>query len=198
MIKRFFDIIFSLFTLLLFFWVVLISWLLAVIDTRTNGIFIQERIGQYGKKFKIYKLRTIPISSPPENALISQIGQLLRNYKLDELPQLFNILKGDMSLVGPRPDVPGYYDLLEGENRKILELKPGLTSLASIKYNKEELLLQQQELPLVYNDSVIFPDKVQLNLAYYYNRSFGGDILIILKTVWFAFFKNSTSDSKRI
>nr|WP_315164812.1 sugar transferase [uncultured Flavobacterium sp.] len=198
MIKRFFDIIFSLFILLLFFWVVLISWLLAVIDTRTNGIFIQERIGQYGKKFKIYKLRTIPISSPPENARISQIGQLLRNYKLDELPQLFNILKGDMSVVGPRPDVPGYYDLLEDENRKILELKPGLTSLASIKYNKEELLLQQQELPIVYNDSVIFPDKVRLNLAYYYNRSFGGDILIILKTVWFAFFKNSTSDSKRI
>ena len=189
MIKRFFDIIFSLFTLVLFFWVILISWLLAVIDTHTNGIFVQERIGQYGKKFKIYKLRTIPISSSSKNYRISKIGKLLRYYKLDELPQLFNILKGDMSMVGPRPDLPGYYDLLEGENRKILELKPGLTSLASIKYNKEEFLLQKQELPLVYNNSIILPDKVRLNLAYYYNRSFWGDILLILKTVWFTFFK---------
>lgn len=189
MIKRFFDIIFSLFTLVLFFWVILISWLLAVIDTHTNGIFLQERIGQYGKKFKIYKLRTIPISSSSEDYRISKIGQLLRYYKLDELPQLYNILKGDMSVVGPRPDLPGYYDLLEGENRKILELKPGLTSLASLKYNKEEFLLEKQESPLTYNDSFIFPDKVRLNLAYYYNQSFGGDIVIVLKTVWFTFFK---------
>lgn len=189
MIKRFFDIIFSLFTLVLFFWVILISWLLAVIDTHTNGIFLQERIGQYGKKFKIYKLRTIPILSSSEDYRISKIGQLLRYYKLDELPQLYNILKGDMSVVGPRPDLPGYYDLLEGENRKILELKPGLTSLASLKYNKEEFLLEKQESPLTYNDSIIFPDKVRLNLAYYYNRSFRGDIVIVLKTVWFTFFK---------
>ncbi|MFV8372634.1 sugar transferase [Flavobacterium sp. LB2P74] len=189
MIKRFFDIVFSLFTLLLFFWVVLISWLLAIIDTQTNGIFIQERIGQYGKKFKIYKLRTLQIPSSSEEVLISKIGQLLRHYKLDELPQLFNVLKGDMSFVGPRPDVPGYYDLLKGESRKILELKPGLTSLASLKYAKEELLLEKQESPLVYNETIIFPDKVRLNLEYYYNQSFGGDILIILKTVWFTFFK---------
>ena len=106
------------------------------------------------------------------------------------MPQLFNVLKGDMSLVGPRPDVPGYYDLLEGENRKILELKPGLTSLASIKYAKEELLLKQQESPLLYNNTVLFPDKVRLNLAYYKNRSFSGDLLLILKTVWVTFFKN--------
>jgi lipopolysaccharide/colanic/teichoic acid biosynthesis glycosyltransferase len=193
MSKRLFDILFSLFTLILFFWVILISWLLAVIDTHTNGIFVQERIGQYGKKFKIYKLRTISISSSSEDYRISKIGKLLRYYKLDELPQLYNILKGNMSVVGPRPDVPGYYDLLEGENRKILELKPGLTSLASIKYNKEEFLLEKQEDPLAYNDSIIFPDKVRLNLAYYYNRSFAGDIVIILKTVWFTFFKREYS-----
>jgi lipopolysaccharide/colanic/teichoic acid biosynthesis glycosyltransferase len=189
MIKRFFDIVFSLFTLVLFFWVILISWLLTVVDTHTNGIFVQERIGQYGKKFKIYKLRTISISLSSENYHISNIGKLLRYYKLDELPQLYNILRGDMSVVGPRPDLPGYYDLLEGENRKILELKPGLTSLASLKYNKEEFLLANKESPLAYNDSVIFPDKVRLNLAYYYNRSFGGDIVIVFKTVWFTFFK---------
>ena len=193
MSKRLFDILFSFFTLILFFWVILISWLLAVIDTHTNGIFVQERIGQYGKKFKIYKLRTIPISSSSKDYRISKIGKLLRYYKLDELPQLYNILKGNMSVVGPRPDVPGYYDFLEGENRKILELKPGLTSLASLKYNKEEFLLEKQESPLAYNDSIIFPDKVLLNLAYYYNRSFGGDIVIIIKTVWFTFFKKEYS-----
>ena len=188
MAKRIFDIVFSLFALFLFSWVLLISWLLAVLDTHTNGIFIQERIGQYGRKFKIYKLRTMQISSFSGDLYVSRIGRILRDYKLDELPQLFSILKGDMSLVGPRPDLPGYYDLLTGENRKILELKPGLTSLASLKYSKEEHLLAKQQEPLLYNDQIIFPDKVQLNLHYYYHRSFWGDMVIILKTFWVAFF----------
>ena len=189
MTKRLFDIVFSLFTLLLFFWVLLISWLLAVIDTHTNGIFTQERIGQHGVPFKIYKLRTIRTEFHSGEKYISRIGQFLRRFKLDELPQFFTVLKGEMSIVGPRPDLPGYYDLLEGENRKILELKPGLTSLASIKYNKEEFLLQKQESPLVYNDSIIFPDKVRLNLAYYYHRSFWGDLVVIWNTVWVVFFR---------
>jgi lipopolysaccharide/colanic/teichoic acid biosynthesis glycosyltransferase len=189
MTKRLFDIVFSLFTLLLFFWVLLISWLLAAMDTHTNGIFLQERIGQFGVPFKIYKLRTIRTESHTGKKYISRIGQFLRRFKLDEMPQFFNVLKGEMSIVGARPDVTGYYNLLTGENRKILELKPGLTSLASIKYNKEEFMLQKQELPLVYNDSVIFPDKVRMNLAYYYNRSFSGDILLILKTVRVVFFR---------
>lgn len=170
---------------------------MAVIDTKTNGIFIQERIGQYGRKFKIYKLRTMQVSSLSEEKRISRIGKILRNYKLDELPQLFNILKGEMSVVGPRPDLPGYYDLLAGENRKILELKPGLTSLASLKYNKEEQLLEKQESPAIYNDSVIFPDKVRLNLDYYYHRSFWGDIVIVFKTVWITFLeKNGRTSNK--
>lgn len=189
MVKRFFDIIFSLFTLLLFFWVVLIAWLFAIIDTRTNGIFLQERIGQFGIPFKIYKLRTIQVSSSSGDARISKIGKFLRRYKLDELPQLFNVLIGEMSVVGPRPDLPGYYDLLEGENRKILELKPGLTSEAALKYSAEGQLLENQEFPLDYNNNSIFPDKVRLNLDYYYHRSFWGDIGIILKTVWFTFFR---------
>lgn len=189
MTKRLFDIVFSLFTLLLFSWVLLISWLLAVIDTHTNGIFTQERIGQYGVPFKIYKLCTIRTESQSDKKYISRIGQFLRRFKLDEMPQFFTVLKGEMSIVGPRPDLPGYYDLLTGENRKILELKPGLTSLASIKYNKEEFLLQKQESPLVYNDSIIFPDKVRLNLAYYYNRSFWVDLVVIWNTVWVVFFR---------
>ena len=189
MIKRFFDIIFSLFTLLFFFWVVCIAWLLAAIDTHTNGIFIQERIGQFGNPFKIYKLRTIQVSPSSGNPRISKIGKFLRSYKLDELPQFLNVLKGEMSIVGPRPDLQGYYDLLQGENRKILELKPGLTSPAALKYSAEEQLLEKQDLPLLYNNNSIFPDKVQLNLDYYYHRSFCRDMVIIFKTVWYTFFR---------
>ncbi|WP_281228058.1 sugar transferase [Flavobacterium aquiphilum] len=190
-IKRLFDVFFSVVGLSLFFWLLLLSWFLAVIDTRTNGVFIHERIGQFGKGFKIYKLRTIQISSNSETFQISKIGRFLRNYKLDELPQLINVLKGDMSVVGPRPDITGYYDLLEGENRKILELKPGLTSTASLKYFNEDDLLAAQEDPLYYNDHVLFPDKVQLNLDYYYHHSLLVDLKIIFRTCRFILGKKS-------
>jgi len=113
---------------------------------------------------------------------VSRYGKMLRQYKLDELPQLFNILIGDMSFVGPRPDVEGYYDRLHGENRKILELKPGLCSWTSLKYIDEEELLQKQQNPLKYNDEIIFPDKVKMNLEYYYNQSFWEDIKILWAT----------------
>jgi lipopolysaccharide/colanic/teichoic acid biosynthesis glycosyltransferase len=189
MAKRLFDIVFALFTILLFSWVLLILWMIAIADTSTNGVFIQERIGQFGKKFKIYKFRSMQHSASSEERRISKIAQFLRKYKLDELAQFFNVLKGEMSIVGPRPDLSGYYDLLEGENRKILELKPGLTSLAALKYYNEEQLLACQQDPLWFNDQVIFPDKVQLNLDYYYHRSFWGDINIIMKTVSFIFRK---------
>jgi lipopolysaccharide/colanic/teichoic acid biosynthesis glycosyltransferase len=171
--------------LFLFSWLLLLAWILAIADTQTNGIFTQERIGQFGNKFKIYKLRTFQINRNGEDVTVSRIGKILRNYKLDELPQLINVLKGEMSIVGPRPDIAGYYDALEGENRKILELKPGLTSLASLKYYNEDELLNQQEFPLQYNDAVLFPDKVQLNLHYYYHHSFCGDLKIILDTCSF-------------
>lgn len=180
--KRVFDIVLALIITVLFSWFLIILWLIAIVDTRTNGIFIQERIGQFGGKFEIFKLRTIQIF-PTEKSSVTKVGQLLRKYKLDEFPQLFNVLKGEMSFVGPRPDLPGYYDLLEGENRKIVELKPGLSSPAALKYYNEEDLLAQQKDPLWFNDNVIFPDKVQLNLNYYYHRSFWGDIKIILKSV---------------
>lgn len=188
-IKRLFDISFSVFVLFLFFWLILLAWFFAIIDTRSNGIFTQERIGQFGKGFKIYKLRTIQIMSNTQTLHISKIGRFLRNYKLDELPQLINVLKGEMSIVGPRPDIAGYYDLLEGENRKILELKPGLTSLASLKYFSEDTLLGMQEEPLWFNDNVLFPDKVRLNLSYYYHQSFYGDLKIIADTFKFMFKK---------
>ena len=184
MVKRLFDVFFSLALLLIFFWVIIIVWIIAVIDTHSNGVFVQERIGRYGAKFKIYKIRTIRNSTPSDLTSISKIGKFFRKSKLDELPQLFNILKGDMSVVGPRPDISGYHDMLEGEERKILELKPGLTSLASIKYVNEEDLLAKQKEPSQYNNQVIFPDKVKMNLDYYYQRSFFWDIKIIWKTIF--------------
>lgn len=117
------------------------------------------------------------------NKSISKLGIFLRKSKLDELPQLFNIFLGHMSFVGPRPDIAGYYNSLQGEERMILKLRPGLTSEASLKYFDEEVLLQQQENPKEYNNTVIFPDKVKLNLHYYYNHSLLGDIKIIHKTL---------------
>jgi len=178
MTKRPFDFLFSLLSLVVLLPVVLGSWLLAAIDTQSNGLFLQERIGQFGKPFLMYKLRTMH----PITTNISSIGTFLRRYKLDELPQLFNVLQGTMSIVGPRPDIAGYYDTLQGETRNILQLKPGLTSEAAIKYAQEETLLQQQENPLQYNNTVLFPDKVRMNLDYYYHRTFYGDLKIIWKT----------------
>lgn len=178
-IKRAFDLIFSFTALLLFGWVIVIGFIVASIDTLSNGLFTQKRIGQYGVPFTIYKLKTIR----PKTTTISPVGKLLRKSKIDELPQLFNVLFGTMSFVGPRPDIPGYYDKLEGDYRKILALKPGITCEASIKYANEELILEKQENPLQYNDTVIFPDKVQMNLTYYHTRTFLGDLNILLKTI---------------
>ncbi|MGV8947307.1 MAG: sugar transferase [Lutibacter sp.] len=179
MTKRIFDLTFSLIAIALFFPVLLICLLLASADTNSTGLFLQERIGRLGKPFTIFKLRTM--HSKTSN--ISHIGTFFRKFKLDELPQLFNVLLGNMSVVGPRPDVPGYYDNLKGEARKILELKPGLTSIATIKYADEEAILLQQQNPLLYNDTVLFPDKVKLNLDYYDHHTFFGDLKIIGQTL---------------
>ena len=110
-------------------------------------------------------------------------GAILNKYKLNELPQLWNVLKGEMSFVGPRPDVEGYADKLTGEDRNILLLKPGITGPATLKYRNEEELLAQQDEPLKYNDEVIWPDKVKINLKYFNEQSFLGDLKIIIKTI---------------
>ena len=179
MTKRIFDILFSLLGLIFFGWIIVFLWILASIDTKSNGLFVQKRIGQFGKVFSIYKIKTMH----PQTANISRLGAFFRKSKIDELPQLWNVFIGTMSFVGYRPDIAGYYDLLQGENRKILQLKPGITSEASIKYADEEAVLSQQSNPLVYNDTVIFPDKVKMNLDYYYHHSFMGDLKIIFKTL---------------
>jgi lipopolysaccharide/colanic/teichoic acid biosynthesis glycosyltransferase len=153
-------------------------------------IFKQKRVGQYGRLFTVYKFRsmkvagegTTSIASTEENR-ITPLGKKLRRYKLDELPELWNVLRGDMSFVGPRPDVPGYADKLEGRDRDILKLKPGITGPASLKYRQEEDLLSTVDNPQEYNDRVIYPDKVRLNLYYLDNYSFGKDIEMIVCTV---------------
>lgn len=142
-------------------------------------LFKQIRIGKNGVPFTIYKLRTIPEGATIPNAW----GAFLRKSKLDELPQLLNVLKGEMTLVGPRPDVPGYADLLQGDDRIILTLKPGITGLASLKYRNEEQLLAQQPNPKQYNDEVIWPDKVRINKWYASNRTFLIDLQIIFYTL---------------
>ena len=155
-------------------------------------LFKQERIGQHGKPFDIYKIRTMKASCDNKNMFVTTanddrilpFGKWLRKTKLDEIVELVNVLKGDMSFVGPRPDVKGYADKLEGEDRKILELRPGITGPASLKYINEEEILAKADNPQQYNDEVIFPDKVKINLDYYYNRSFWGDIKIILNTIF--------------
>lgn len=152
-------------------------------------IFSQKRVGQYGKLFTMYKFRSMTVGhggssiSVAGESRITPLGAKLRKYKLDELPELWNVLIGDMSFVGPRPDVPGYVDILEGNNRRVLELKPGITGPASLKYRNEEEILAMQDDPIKYNDEVIFPDKVKINLKYLDNWSFFEDIKIIIHTV---------------
>lgn len=152
-------------------------------------IFCQKRVGQHGKLFTMYKFRSMKVKhsgssiSVKGESRITPFGAVLRKYKLDELPELWNVLIGDMSLVGPRPDVPGYADKLEGDDRRMLLLKPGITGPASLKYRNEEELLAEQADPQKYNDEVLFPDKVRINIEYLDNWSFGYDIKIILCTV---------------
>ena len=153
---------------------------ITAIDTQSNGFFTQERIGQYGKSFLIYKLRTLHVKTNKT----SLWGRMLRKTKLDELPQLLNILKGQMTFVGPRPDVPGYADKLEGADQIILKLKPGITGLASLKYRNEEQILSQQPNPQLYNDEVIWLDKVRINKWYAQNRTLIMDLQILFYTLF--------------
>ena len=177
--KRFFDLLLAVSLLVFFHWILIFSWLFSALTTSSNGVFIQKRVGRYGELFSIYKLRTMHLKSKQ----INKFGAFLRKSKIDELPQLLNVIKGDMSFVGPRPDVQGYADKLTGENRKILELRPGITSLASLKYFNEEEILKYIDAPEDYNNNIIYPDKVKLNMEYYYNKSFLGDLKVIVKTV---------------
>ena len=191
MMKRLFDFITSLIGLILFSPIFIILSLLVKIYSEGSIFFIQERIGRNGKIFSMIKFRSMTVVQISNSTIsvkgdvrITKIGVFLRKYKLDELPELWNVLKGDMSFVGPRPDVCGYADNLKGLDRKILELRPGITGVASLKYYNEEDVLALQDNPLKFNDEVIYPDKVRLNLDYYYNNNLWIDIKIIFATIF--------------
>lgn len=189
-LKRSFDLLLSTSGLLLFGWLILLTYLVATIDTRQNGLFMQTRIGRYGKRFRVMKIRTMRNLAHIQTTVTTQndpritlIGHFLRRTKLDELPQLINVLVGQMSFVGPRPDVPGFADHLEGEDRIVLSVRPGITGPASLVYRNEEQLLAAQYDPELFNRTVLFPEKVRVNRDYVRNYRFSKDIEYIFRTV---------------
>ena len=188
--KRLFDIILSVIGICLTWWLMLLAWIIASVETNSNGLFMQERIGKEGKPFLVFKIKTMkPVEGIDTTVTISsdsritKSGDFFRNMKIDELPQLFNVLFGTMSFVGPRPDVPGFADKLKGKDRIILSLRPGITGPASLKYRDEESLLAKQKDPERYNKDIIWPDKVDINKVYIQEWSLQKDIEYILKTV---------------
>ena len=191
MIKWLFDRLMAFVGLLLLWTALLVVAILIKIKMpRGSIIFKQKRVGLNGKLFTMYKFRTMIVGhggssvSVAGESRITPLGRILRKYKLDELPELWNVFIGDMSFVGPRPDIPGYADALVGRDCDILKLRPGITGPASLKYANEEEILAQVENPKEYNDTVIFPDKVRINLDYYRNHSFVGDLKLILATIF--------------
>ncbi len=189
-IKRLFDILFSVFGLAVSGWLIGLAVLAARWSTGRSGLFRQRRVGRYGRDFTIYKIRTmseIPgISTSVTTDLdprVTRFGRFLRKFKIDELPQLYNVLRGDMSVVGPRPDVADLVSTLQGPDRIILAVRPGITGPASIKYRNEETLLAAQGNPDLYNRTVIYPDKTRLNREYVEQYRFIWDIQLLIQTI---------------
>ena len=189
-IKRWFDCLLSLVGVFLVAApMIAIAVCIRIVDG-SPVLFRQERIGRHGRLFTIFKYRTMTQSrvagstiTVAGDARVTTLGKWLRRFKLDELPQLFNVLKGEMSFVGPRPDVSGYMDRLNGEAVRLLELRPGITGPASLAFRNEDVLLAQATDPVEFNDRVLFPEKVRLNLEYMKRISFVSDVGYILKTV---------------
>ena len=188
--KRGFDIVFSFFGLVICAIPIVLLVTIATISTKRFGLFVQTRVGRHAKLFKIFKIRTMKHPNDEnfitlrDDARLSAFGKMIRKYHLDELPQIFNVLKGDMSFVGPRPDVAGYADLLQGGDRIILSVRPGITGPATIKFKNEEVLLAQQSDAKKYNDTVIWKEKVRINKEDILNWTLLGDINYIFKTIF--------------
>lgn len=190
-IKRMFDVILAIILLLLTWPILLIAMFIARIDCKASGLFSQRRIGRHGKPFTIYKIRTMRANDASKegyvtasnDARISKSGAFFRKSKIDELPQLWNIIIGEMSFIGPRPDMPGYADKLSGDDRAVLQLRPGITGPATLKYRNEEDILAAQDDPQAYNDKVLWPDKVAINRAYLDNYSFFEDLRLLWRTI---------------
>ena len=167
--------------------------LIAILIWITSGspiLFTQERVGKGGQIFYVKKFRTMSVRSVEDSSItvagdsrVTAIGSYLRRWKLDELPQLWNVLVGEMSLVGPRPDVPGYADKLQGDDRKLLLLRPGITGPATLAYRNEEEILAKVSDPVQYNNEIIYPDKVRINLEYMEKCSLMQDLKYILETM---------------
>ncbi|PKK38871.1 Lipid carrier : UDP-N-acetylgalactosaminyltransferase [Clostridiaceae bacterium JG1575] len=172
-----------------------------VIKATSKGpvFFLQKRVGRYGKPFQIYKFRTMEPNAEEmglkitvgEDPRVTQVGRFLRRYKLDETPQIINIVKGDMSFVGPRPEVPQYVDLYSKKERQVLSIRPGVTDLASIRYRRENEVLAHAQNPEKTYIEEIMPAKLAINLEYVANASFRYDAQLILKTIRAVFFNRS-------
>jgi lipopolysaccharide/colanic/teichoic acid biosynthesis glycosyltransferase len=187
--KRGLDISAALVGLFLFGWIIALAWCIAALETRSNGFFTQRRVGRNGRLFTMVKIKTMRSSRSASTVTtrgdprITRSGRALRATKIDEFPQLWNVLIGDMSLVGPRPDVAGFADCLRGEDRLVLSVRPGITGPASLTYRNEEQLLASVADPDAYNRNVVFPDKVRINLDYVRAYSFTDDLRILYRTV---------------
>lgn len=190
-LKRFFDISFSLIGLIILSPLILLAWLISSIELGENGFFFQQRIGKNGKPFFLYKIKTMhkiyghdSTVTTSKDKRISFSGKFFRKTKIDELPQLINVLIGDMSFVGPRPDVRGFADILKDSDKLILSIRPGITGPASLAFRNEEEVLSMQENPERYNREVIYPEKVKINLEYIKNWTLLGDLGYIFKTIF--------------
>ena len=189
-LKRILDCLIVSIVVILLGWLIALVWIINAIYWRDSGIFTQKRLGRECVSFYIFKFKTMkPVSIQEEYVTISSskrittIGRVLRKFKLDEFPQLLNVLYGDMSIVGPRPDMPGFLDTLSGPEKSIQLLKPGITGPASIYFSNEEELLDKVVDPLAYNNSVIWPKKIRLNYLYLTHRDLCLDSSIILLTL---------------
>ena len=192
MAKRLFDIISSGIGLLCLAPVFVVMAIWIKLDSRGPVFYRQTRVGRYGRDFRIFKFRSMRVGSDKGRQItvgerdprITRSGYFIRRYKIDELPQLINVFLGDMSIVGPRPEVRKYVDLYSEEQRKVFQVRPGITDLASIKYLNENELLSQVDDPDTYYIDVIMPDKLAINLEYIRHQSFMGDIKIIFNTLF--------------
>ena len=190
-IKRLFDIFTSLIGIILLSPVLIIISICIKVDSKGPVIFKQTRVGKNGRFFSIYKFRTMINNSESlgrqitigKDSRITKIGSFIRKYKIDEFPQLFNVLFGTMSLVGPRPEVPQYVKLYNDDQRRVLEVKPGITDLASIRYCDENEVLAEVDNPDEYYVNVIMPHKLKLNIEYIDKSNLLFDIKLILKTI---------------
>lgn len=190
--KRLFDIFCSTMGIICLSPLFIVLWLAIKLESKGPALFKQTRVGRHNVDFKLFKFRSMYVNAEARGQLtvgmrdprITRIGYYLRKYKLDELPQLFNVLKGDMSLVGPRPEVRRYVDLYTQEQMKVLSVRPGITDYASIKFINENELLAAAENPEAYYISHIMPEKLELNLQYINSNVFFKDIGLIFKTLF--------------